>query len=369
MRPGVAASLPCGDQRRLGILEGFAFVVAEEHALLVAEKDVVGIDGDFAAAAGSIDDELGDCVAGGVAAELLDDLDALHHAGAQVRAALDEIALVEVVGAHTAHEQLVHEAFHHARVVVHTAEEHALIAERHAVVGEHGQGITHLGGELARVVRVDAHPQRVVLLQDAAKLRRDALRHKDGHAGADADEFDVLDRAQPGEQRVELRIGEEQGIAAGEQHIAHLGVFFEVAEGGLELGVQLLLADAAHHAAAGAVTAVAGAAVGDEEEHAVRVAVDEAGHGHVAVLAAGVGHLIGIVPGLLDARDNLPADWAVGIVGVDEIEIVRCDGHCQLVPGEQHAGAFLLAKLEVLLELGERGDAVAELPGGAVPLL
>ncbi len=54
----------------------------------------------------------------------------------------------------------------------------------------------------------------------------------------------MLDRAQPGEQGVELGIGEEQGITAGEKHIAHLGVFFEVAEGSLELGVQFLLAHA-----------------------------------------------------------------------------------------------------------------------------
>lgn len=51
------------------VLEDFALEVADEGALFVAHEDVVGVDRDFAAAAGGVDDELGDGVAGGVAAE------------------------------------------------------------------------------------------------------------------------------------------------------------------------------------------------------------------------------------------------------------------------------------------------------------
>jgi hypothetical protein len=47
---------------------------------------------------------------------------------------------------------------------------------------------------------------------------------------------------------------------------------------------------------------------------------------------------------------------------------MRRDGHGQLVAAEEDAGALFLGEREVLLQLGERGDAVAELPGGAVPV-
>ena len=107
------------------------------------------------------------------------------------------------------------EALHQLGIVVHTAQKHALIAERYAVVGEQRQTITHLGGELTRMIGVDAQPERMMFLQHAAQLRRDALRQEDRHAAADADELDVLDRPQTRQQRVELGIGEEQGITAG----------------------------------------------------------------------------------------------------------------------------------------------------------
>ena len=142
----------------------------------------------------------------------------------------------------------------------------------------------------------------------------------------------------------------------------------QVAESGLKFGVQLLLSHAGDDAAAGAVAAVAGAAVSDQEQHAVRVAVNEAWHRHVAVLAAGVTHFIGVFPGFLDAGDHLLADGAVGVLGVNEVEIVRRDGHGQLVPREQHAGALFLGQGQVLLQLGQGGDPVFELPGGAVPV-
>ena len=181
------------------------------------------------------------------------------------------------------------------------------------------------------MVDVDAHPERVVLCEHAAEFRRDALREEDGDAGADADEFDVRDAAETFEHGLEPVVGEEEGIAAGEEDVADFRVGFEVAVGGFEFGVEFLFAGAADDAAAGAVAAVGGAAVGDEEEDAVRVAVDEAWDGHVGVFAAGVGHFFLMVPCFLDARDDLTADGAIRVGGVDEVEEVRGDGEREFI--------------------------------------
>ncbi len=144
---------------------------------------------------------------------------------------------------------------------------------------------------------------------------------------------------------------------------------FEVAEGGFEFGVEFLFAGTGDDAAAGAVAAVGGAAVGDEEEDAVGVTMDETWDGHVGVFAAGVGHFGGVFPGFFDAGDDLAADGAARVGGVDEVEVVGRDGHGQLVAGEQDAGALFFGEHEVLFELSEGGDAVLELPGGGVPLV
>jgi hypothetical protein len=139
-------------------------------------------------------------------------------------------------------------------------------------------------------------------------------------------------------------------------------VGFEVAVGGFEFGVEFLFACAADDAAAGAVAAVGGAAVGDEEEDAVRVAVDEAWDWHVGVFAAGVGHFFLMVPCFLDTGDDLTADGAIRVGGVDEVEEVGSDGEGELVAGEEDPGAFFFGEDEVFFELGEGGDPVAELP-------
>ena len=95
----------------------------------------------------------------------------------------------------------------------------------------------------------------------------------------------------------------------------------------------------------------------------------EAGHGHVGVLAAGICHFLRGRPALLDTRDHLAADRAIGIVFVDQVEKVRGDGHRQLRAGEQHARAFLIGEIDACFEIREGIDAVAELPFGIGPML
>ena len=63
----------------LGILEDFAFVIPDHDFFLVVIENVTGIDRDFAAAAGSVDDELGNAVTSSVAAQRFDDLDSFRN--------------------------------------------------------------------------------------------------------------------------------------------------------------------------------------------------------------------------------------------------------------------------------------------------
>src|SRR5688572_13882227 len=115
------------------------------------------------------------------------------NAGAEMRGTGDEIALVDVVRTDAAHEELLDERFHDHGIVVHVAEQDGLIAERDAGVGETAEGVTDFGGQFARVIGMHADEERMELLQHVAKLRRDALRKKNGDARTDADELDVLD--------------------------------------------------------------------------------------------------------------------------------------------------------------------------------
>ena len=70
----------------------------------------------------------------------------------------------------------MHERFHCFEIVVHPFEQHALVAERDAGVGEPLERFFHFNRQLARMIDVHAYPERVIFLQHGAKLRRDPLR-------------------------------------------------------------------------------------------------------------------------------------------------------------------------------------------------
>ena len=91
-----------------------------------------------------VDDKLRDGVTGSVTAQTFDDLDAFRDRSAEVRRTVDQVALVNVVGTHPAHEQFVHERFHRLEIVVHAGQQHALVPERNAGVGETLERLFHL---------------------------------------------------------------------------------------------------------------------------------------------------------------------------------------------------------------------------------
>ena len=150
--------------------------------------------------------------------------------GAEMAGAADRVALIEVVGLHPALQQAVHQRLHHRRVVVDALEQHRLAAQRNAGIGQPRGRFGHLGRQFVGMGEMDAHPQRMMLLQHLHQILGDALRQHGRDLGADAQELDVLDRAQPAQQPVELVVADGQRIAAREQHVANFGVCFEIGE-------------------------------------------------------------------------------------------------------------------------------------------
>jgi hypothetical protein len=73
-----------------------------------------------------------------VAAQVLHDLDALGDGGPEVLEPRGEIALVDVVGADAVRGEAVHQLPHEGPTVVDPAQQHRLVAERDAGVGEPG---------------------------------------------------------------------------------------------------------------------------------------------------------------------------------------------------------------------------------------
>ena len=143
-----AASAPPSVPSGIRVAASLALEVAEHQVVAVAAEHRIGQQRDLAAAARRVDDVVRHRVAGGMAAQLRDDLEALLDRRAEVRRAADRVALVEVVRPDADHQQLVHQLLHRLDVVVDALEQHGLAAERNAGVGEPAAGLGDLGREL-----------------------------------------------------------------------------------------------------------------------------------------------------------------------------------------------------------------------------
>src|SRR5207237_7098170 len=167
------------------------------------------------------------------------------------------------------HKYFVYNHIHRFEIVYLAYEHHAFIAERDSGIGETFDVFLHFNGQLARMVYVHAHPERMIFRKHRAKLRRDPLWQENRDARADPEKLDVRNRAQAAQNFLELIVAENERVAAAQKHVAHFGVLFEVAERFLEIGVQFLFANAADHAAPCAISAIGSAAISHQKQHAV----------------------------------------------------------------------------------------------------
>ena len=353
---------------RLGVGGNDTLKVAQDDLVGALRDDVLGHDGRLAAAAGGVDHEGGYGIAGGVAAQVLDDLDTLADGGAEVLETHGEVALVDIVGTHTVAHEFVHEFLHDVDAVVDAAQQHGLVAQRDAGVGQARQCLFGLGGELVGVVEVGVEPDGMVLLQHLAQLGGDALGADHGGAAAETDDLDMRDGAEALDDVLELLVGDHEAVAAAEQHVAHLRCALDVGDALLDALAGALVVLLAGETATGAVAAVHGAHVGDEEEHAVWIAVCEAGSGRVLILVQRVVEVGGGDVALFAGGDGLATDGVVGVVGVDKTQIIRRDGHTEL--GQSFLDTFGLfrGEGEILAQLFVGLDTILDLPFPVVPL-
>ena len=122
-------------------------------------------------------------------------------------------------------------------------------------------------------------------------------------------------------------------------------------------------------AAAGAVTAVHGALVSDQQQAAVGIAVGQTGSGGVLILVQGVQQVgVGLMQ-LLGGGDGLQTDGIMGITGLDQGQVVGGDGHAQGAQAGLDAFLFLGGQLDVLLQIFQSLDTVLDLPVPVIPLL
>ena len=280
-----------------------------------------------------------------------------------------EVALIDIVGTDAVAHQFVHQFFHHMHTVVHTTQQDGLVAERDTGVGQFGNGFLGFGSHLVGVVEVGVQPDGMVFLEHVAEIVGDALGANHGGAAADADYLDMGDGAEAGNDIFQFSVAHHEGIATREEHVAHFGGTLDVLDALLDAVLRRLVILLACKTTAGAVAAIHGAHVGDEEQNAVRVAVGESGSGRILVLVQRVVEVGGSDVALGALRDGLTADGVEGVVRVDKAQVVGRDGHAELGQGLLDTLGLFGLEGEVLAQLFVGLDAVFHLPFPIVPLL
>ncbi len=157
----------------------------------------------------------------------------------------------------------------------------------------------------------------------------------------------MRDAAERGEDLVEPLVVEDERIAARDDDLADARVRAQIGDRLGEVGAGERPLARQREAAAGAVPAVDRAAVGGEEQGAVRVAVDDRPHRPADVLAERIAQIAGRALRLLRCRDRLDADRAGGVGRIDERGVVRRHGHARPPVGEGEAAPLGVRERDV----------------------
>ena len=92
-------------------------------------------------------------------------------------------------------------------------------------------GSLSLRGDLPGMVELGDEPDGTVPVQNPAQARVYPLGQDHRDPGADADDLDMRDATKAGQDPVQAGVTQGQGIAAGKEHLADLGVEAQIGEG------------------------------------------------------------------------------------------------------------------------------------------
>ena len=171
-------------------------------------------------------------------------------------------------------------------------QQHRLIAQRNARVGQPAERVAHFRGQLARMIRVNADEQRMIFPQHRAQFRRDALRQENRDARCRcAGTRRAGSRATARSKCSSLSSLNNSGSPPLSSTSRICGVLPDVLDLRVEFRMKIVAGGVADQPRARAIAAVTRATVRHQKQHAVGVTMHQARHGRMGVLTARVAHL------------------------------------------------------------------------------
>ena len=169
---------------------------------------------------------------------------------------LRQVAIIQIIGAAAQLDEFVQQLAHDDWTIVDALQQNRLIAGGYAGVDEPLHGLAgDAGTEFERMIEMGVEPKRVVAPQHGDERRRDALGHYDGHARSDADDLDMIDPPQLGQNVLESIIAQAKRLASRDQHVADRGCRLDVIDCGVDL-LAMAAGAIANDSSARAITAI-----------------------------------------------------------------------------------------------------------------
>ncbi len=165
---------------------------------------------------------------------------------------------------------------------------------------------------------MDDDVKRLVRRQRGNQRGADPARIDDRHAGMKADDGKVRDRFEAADDRGDPARRQQERVAAGDDDLPDLGMLRDIAEGAVERRRREQSVALADLLAAEAEAAIDRADEDRLQEHAVGVAMDEAGQRRPAFVADRVGLVVRRGVEFGGARHELRRDRIGGVGGVDQ---------------------------------------------------
>src|SRR5215472_9679977 len=157
-----------------------------------------------------------------------------RNAGTKMRGAASEISMVKVVGFDAHRDETAKQGFQSRRVVIDAAQQHGLRQKRNAGAAEPSHRLTHPLGQLARMVCMDRHINRLFggkrfdeRVIDAARINDRNPRVKTDYAEMGYLIERLHDFGDPPRR-------EQKRITAGDDHLPDLRALTDVVESALE---------------------------------------------------------------------------------------------------------------------------------------
>lgn len=205
-----------------------ASTVFQNRSLAGCSDDAFGQQFDFPSGSRCVHGEVWYRHPAEASTEMSHDVNAGVKGCSQMLDSLNQIALEKIIGADSVVEKRAAEFLDDLRGVVDSAEEHGLVPHGNSSLGEAVRRSNGHRSQLDRMVEVGVDEQGSMPAEHGDQFGCDAHRQIDQCARGDSDDPNRFDRTDPREHIVQLAVRQHERVAAGEEHVVHLGVASKV---------------------------------------------------------------------------------------------------------------------------------------------